>query len=52
LQKWKWLSVNGEGLRMQEPKFYRDAIFELCQEGTNASMCSGIMVKNKDASVE
>jgi hypothetical protein len=37
---------------MQEPNFYRDGNFISCQDGTNASVFSRIMLKNNDTSVE
>jgi hypothetical protein len=42
----------GEWLQMQEPDFRRDGILNSCQDGTNALMCSGIMLKNNFTSVE
>jgi hypothetical protein len=42
----------GDWLRMQEPDFYSDGIFKLVPRWDNASMCSGIMMKNNDTSAE
>jgi hypothetical protein len=41
-----------EWLRMQEPDLYRHEILNSCQDGTNALMCLGIMLKNYDTSME
>jgi hypothetical protein len=41
-----------EWLRMQEPDLYRDGIFNCYQDGTNVPVCSGIMLKHNDTSVE
>lgn len=34
-----------EWQRMQDLAFYREGILSWCQDGTNASVCSGIMWK-------
>jgi hypothetical protein len=43
--KWRWL-------RMQQPDFTGTASLNSCQNGTHASIYSGIMLKNIDTSVE
>jgi hypothetical protein len=40
----------GEWLQMHEPES-TDRILQLCQDGINASMCSGIVLKNNHTSV-
>jgi hypothetical protein len=36
----------GELLCMQEPNFYRGRILNSYEDGANASVCSGFMLKN------
>jgi hypothetical protein len=35
-------------MRMQEADFYREGILNLCQDGTDTLMCSGIVLKKKN----
>jgi hypothetical protein len=41
-----------EWLQMQEPNSAAVEFLNLCQDGTNASVCLGIMLKNNYTSVE
>jgi hypothetical protein len=50
MKAWKWLLVNG--CECKNPISAATEFLNSCQDGTNASMCSGIMLKNTDTSVE
>jgi hypothetical protein len=50
MKKWKWLFVISNATACLI--FTMVEFLKSYQEGTNASMCSGIMLKNNDTSVE
>jgi hypothetical protein len=50
MKKWKWLIVNG--CESKSLISIATEFLNTCQDGKNASVCSGIMLKNKNASVE
>jgi hypothetical protein len=50
MKKWTRLFVNGSECR--GPIFTATKFFNSCQDGTNVSMCSEVMLKNNDTSAE
>jgi hypothetical protein len=50
MKKWKWLLMSG--CECKSPISTARAFLNSCQDGTNASVGSRIMLKNNDTSVE
>jgi uncharacterized protein (DUF4213/DUF364 family) len=49
-KKWKWLLVNG--CECKSPISTATEFSNSRQDGTNASICLGVMLKNNDTSVK
>jgi hypothetical protein len=50
MKEWKWLFVND--CKGKSPISTATEFLNSCQGWTNASMCSGIVLKNDDTSVQ